>query len=146
MNNKKGDSSTYIVVGKWSYYFIVLFIISIAFIFFYGKGLSYLSSKASVSEHLKGDLLYARIVNVCFAYEEDGRVFQNVLSSKKLNEYVLKGCLDNKNALVTISSDTNKFTKYILKSGPSEPLKSYIGYTLVKDGENMYPAKITVIV
>ena len=148
MNNKKGNSSTYIVVGKWTYYIVVVIVVAITLLFFIGKGVTYVNSKTTVSEDLKEDLLYARIVNVCFAYQEDGRVYQNILEAEKITKTRLDNCLGGRVATVAISSASTPpaFQEYNIITGTGTSKSTILGYTIVKDGDQLYPAKITVTV
>ena len=74
------------------------------------------------------------------------RVFQNILAAEKLNDVVLKDCFEDRNAVVTISSDYGDFDTYRMKSGSGTPKTPLTGFTLVKVGDELYPAKITVVI
>ncbi|MCA9477883.1 MAG: hypothetical protein KDK61_08720 [Simkania sp.] len=143
MRNKRGDADTYVATSKWLYYILAVAIVSFSIIFFVGKGSSFLDSKASVSPTLEEDLLVSRLVNVCFSYEKDGRIYQNIIDATKVSDGNLAGCVDTSLTVVITSLD-NSFEPYFAKVGTGIAKESFVRYTLLELDGKRYPATIEV--
>lgn len=149
IKNKRGDADTWVTVGKWSYYIIIIFFTSLAIILYAGKSFTFVQSKAVTPVNLEADLLIAQLVNSCFVYEEitgplEGRIYQNVLDARKLTENMLRSCTQ-KSVSVTISSIDDSFEPYSLRTDRKTLTNIFSQLVLVKQGDELHPARMTVI-
>lgn len=146
MNNKKGNADTYVVVSKWVYYIIVIFIVSLSIIFFVVKGVTFLDAKTSVVPTLSHDLIISRITNVCLAYEEEGRVFQNVLDVTKINVDTLSTCVMGSVFSLSVETYDSPINRFFATVGVGNLETTYSRYVLLKIDENIHPAILRVII
>ena len=61
--------------------------------------------------------LAARLVNICFAFEEEGRIYQNILDKNKLTTKRLQDCLVDESITVSVTSTDNSFEQIVIHLG-----------------------------
>lgn len=150
--DKKGQdesAGSFVMNVKFHYYLIAVFIILFALIYYVSYLTSYADSYAPVPDNLKDDLLFARIVNVCFAYQnpELGIIRQNVLDKNILDINRLQQCFDKSStkALEVSFYEIDESKPFqTLKMGNVHPSKSFVRYALLKTDTEIKPILVKV--
>lgn len=87
-----GDTST--AVGMIFHYMKIILFVGLIFVLFIIPAMRVLDSKVVLPEQLEGDLVMARLTNICFATEHD--IFtekkQGIIDINKVNKQTIENC------------------------------------------------------
>lgn len=145
MRGKKAEGDTYVTTSKVHYFIVVLFVIIITLTIYLFFGFRYINASAPVPVGLPENIMMARVTNVCMSWENEGRVYQNVIDYTKVTANSLRSCFGTETPVeIRVISDDDSFPTKIAVSGPGVGPKPYSKLALVRYGEKTYPATVVM--